>query len=230
MSSKILSISLRAYSVKSLFSCPMNSVICKNDQWKGWCRNSRTVAGKCILHTNQAGFGNSDAVDFYLESIRFRSQLLCSAILTSFPRLSLFHGWTLPAGSPTHKNVSSTILLSLLGTRNNLLISFETVTFWGESMSLNIPRLNNCINRTSSDVCILKQATQWKFLIWTVRRISLIYFYLFSLRILFLCYCLFLLCECWNISKWFKSYYNIITLEYFDFVTFRVQIFVLVYA
>ena len=32
MSSKILGISLPAYSAKSLFWCPMNSVICKSDQ------------------------------------------------------------------------------------------------------------------------------------------------------------------------------------------------------
>lgn len=193
------------------------------------CRNSRTVAGKFILHTNQAGYGNSDAVDSYLESIRFRFQLHCYAILTSFPRLSCsIDRHCRPVVPPTRMSRPPSYY-----PYSELVISFsshETVTFWGESMSLNIPRLNNSLNKTSPDVCILKQATQWKFLIWIVRRISLIYFYLFSLWILFLCYCLFLLCECWNISKWFKSYYNIITLEYFDFVTFRVQIFVLVYA
>ena len=115
-------------------------------------RNSRTLAGKCVLHTYQAGCGNSDAVDFYLESIQFRYQQLCSAIVTRFRRHSLFHGRTLPAGRPTHKNVSSTISLSLLGTRNILLISFETVSFSSERMSLNILRLNRSFNRTSLNI------------------------------------------------------------------------------
>ena len=124
-------------------------------------RNSRTLAGKCVLHTYQAGCSNSDAVGFYLESIQFRSQLRCSAILTSFPRLSLFHGRTLLAGNPTHKNVSSTIFLSLLRTRKNLLISFETVTFSGERISSNILRLNSCFNKTSSDVSVSNSSLPW---------------------------------------------------------------------
>lgn len=123
-------------------------------------RNSRTLAGKLVLHTYQAGCDNCDAVGFYLEIIQFRSQLRCSGILTNFPRLFLFHGRTQPPGNPTRKNVSSTILLSLLETRNILLISFETVTFSGERMSLFILRLNRSFNKISSDLSVLKRARQ----------------------------------------------------------------------
>ena len=125
------------------------------------CRNSRTPAGKCILHIHQAGYGSSDGVDFYLKSLRCRSQLRCSAILTTFPRLSLLHGRILRAGSRTHKNVSSTIFSSLLGTHNSLLISFEAVTFSSVRMALNILRLDHSPNKISPYLSVSTSSLSW---------------------------------------------------------------------
>jgi hypothetical protein len=102
-----------------------------------------------VPHNHEASYCNGNAVYLYPECIRFRSQVCCSAILTSFSILSLFYRGKLRNSGPTHKNLSTTIFLPLLGARNNFLILLKVGTFSGESLSLRIPRPNHSLNTTS---------------------------------------------------------------------------------
>jgi hypothetical protein len=121
------------------------------------------------FHNHQASYCNCNAVDLCSESTRIEYQLRCSAILTSSSRISLFYRGQLQSSGPTHRDLSTTVVLPLLAANNNFLVTFKSVTFSGERMLLRMLRLNHSLNKTSGTnirrvclnfQCILKQARQ----------------------------------------------------------------------